>query len=279
MDDRAKFKTYTDFAADYSHCRNAEKGRPIKAWCRLFKEGNDYVVKQRTWRGADIPLFRVSRNNVVTFAMPLENLLQYTQTVVSSLWRVIPITMERKRKGIYAVASVNDPAFRSEHTGGYRIDWGKIRTQGAEYFEGIAFDLTTGECLNARPHLMDSVIPEMRKQWLRDVKRFKKGLKIRAKMGALQGYTREVEKEKNAIGSHWKYNSDLPKWDSAEITQRVLECMRTGEYPPDLLKLMVQTTMLGWGQSQITDQMVLANVDTVFDAHSLHYRKAYGVFG
>lgn len=275
-DDYPKFKTYADFASDFTRCRSPEKGRPIKGWCRLFKEGDEYVVKQRSWRGA-IPIFKVSRNNVITFVMPLENLLQHAQTIVSSLWRVVPIAIERKRKGVYSVGGINDPKMRYENRDEWC--WSYIRNKGVEYFEGIAFDMISGECLNPQPNLLDRVIPEKRKQWLRDVKRFKKGLKIRAKMGALQGYIRTVEKAKTDMGSVWKYNETVPRWDDPEITQHVLECIRTEEYPPDLLKLLVQTTVLERGQREITDQLVLANVDSVFDKHSLHYRKAYGVFG
>jgi hypothetical protein len=273
--DRAKFKTYQDFALDFQRCRNVSIGRPIKNWCRLYKDGKDYVVKQVGWRGANVPLFKVSPDNTLTFVMPLENLLHHTQTVVSSLYRVVPITIERKRKGIYALAGMNDEAFQEEG----RIGWGKVKSQGAEYFCGLQFDLITGQCLNKQPHMMDTVIPEKRKQWLRDVKRYKKGLKVRAKLGALQGFLPAIAKEEADAGGGWRYRRTVPKWEAPDIAQHVVECMRTEDYPQDILKLIAQTTQLGWGNDTITDQMMLANVDAVFDKCSLQYRKLYGVFG
>tara|TARA_R110000823_G_scaffold9739_12_gene33728 strand:- start:289 stop:864 length:576 start_codon:yes stop_codon:yes gene_type:complete len=191
--------------------------------------------------------------------------------MVTILYKIIPLLMQRKRKDTYQLgkAWVNSSSWN---------DWCSIDASSPEYFQGIQFDLTTQVCLNPKPDLLDSFIPEVRKQWLRDVKRFKKGLKARAKVGALQGYIQEVEKEK-AADTSWRYTANLPKWTDPKFTQHVLESMRTEQYPPDLLKLMVQTVSTGWNNVQVTDKMVLDNVDRVFDMHSLHYRKAYGVFG
>jgi hypothetical protein len=270
-----RFSTYQEFYDDFKRCRRPELGRPIKQWCRLYKDGRDFVVKQVSWgSGPNHPLFRVSPDNIITFELPLERLLTHSHTITSSLWRIVPVSIERKRKGIYAIAGTNTPAAQQAQ----RFDY--VSKQGAEYFRGIQFNLLTGECLNAQPDMMDTVIPEMRKQWLRDVKRFKKGLKIRAKMGALQGFIRIVATERANAATSWTYNATIPKWEHPDVTQQVLECLRTEEYTPEILKLLVQTVRTGWRSGpEITDQMVLDHVDLVFDQHSLHFRKAYGVFG
>tara|TARA_R110000787_G_scaffold229803_1_gene337343 strand:- start:197 stop:778 length:582 start_codon:yes stop_codon:yes gene_type:complete len=186
--------------------------------------------------------------------------------------------MDRKRKDIYVVAGTEDPAFQTAEHNAHYHDWSKIKKDGAEYFNGIQFDLLTGVCLNAQPNMMDTVKTDVRKAWLRDVKRFKKGLKARAKVGALDGFIRDVKA--NTINTtYWAYKNSLPKWTSNEITQLVLESMRTEQYPAELLHLIVATVDTGWQQRTTTNQDVLRNVDKVFDAHSIHFRKAYGVFG
>jgi len=267
--ERAILPSYEHFAADYTKCRNKEKGRPIKGWCRLFKEGDDYVVKVNTYGGSGDPLFRVSPDNTITFVMPLEDLMGNAQTVVSSLWRVVPILVERKRKGVYAITSSHS----------FNRDWAWLRTKGQEYYAGVKFDLETGECLNPTVNMLDKVIPEVRKQWLRDVKRFKKGLKARAKVGALQGYITKLQEEQSK-GHTWavryRYENE---WSQPETMQHLLECMKNEEYPPELLMRIVGSTRVGWRQSDITNEMVLQNVDAVFDSHSIALRKAYGVFG
>ena len=260
-----RFNCYADFADNYKKCRNAEKGRPINNWARLFKDGNDYVVKLMYYTGSSPELFRVSRSEVVTFNMPLENLLQSTQTLVSSLHRVAPFRVDRKRKGIYTIAPFYTPTSWSLAT-------------SPEYFNGIEFNIKTGECLNPRPNMMHTVIPKVRKTWLADVKRFKKGLKIRAKVGALDGFIAQVMKERETT-THWSYKHNLPNWDDSEVVKRLLRCMRAEEYTPDMLHLMVASVCMGWRTTEITRQMVLNNVDSVFDRHSIAFRKAYGVFG
>ena len=55
--------------------------------------------------------------------------------------------------------------------------------------------------------------------------------------------------------------------------------MRSEEYPPDLLYLLVATTSIPYRGSELNDKMVLENVDKIFDAHSLQLRTIYGVFG
>ena len=247
---RTKFQTYQNLYDDFKRCRSPIKGRPINGWSRLYKEDKDYVVKLVQWRGHGVEVFR--------------RVLQYSQTLVSSRWRVVPMTMWRKRAGIYCIHSISGWSDKSKLT--------------PEYFSGIKFNLETGECLNPQPDMMDTIIPEKRKQWLRDVKRFKKGLKIRAKLGAFESIIRTVEAERPS-GSDWEYIGKLPKWDSPDVTEHVLEGMRTEEYPQDLLKLLVQTANTGFNRDNTTNKDILENVDYVFNTHSLHYRKAYGVFG
>mgnify|MGYP003119291717 CR=1 FL=1 len=261
---RTKFQTYQNFYDDFKRCRSPIKGRPINGWSRLYKEDRDYVVKLVQWRAHDIEVFRVSPDNTITFTAPLDLAVRYSNTLVASLWRVVPLTMWRKRAGIYCIRSISG--------------WSDKSKLQPEYFGGIKFNLETGECLNPQPDMMDMIIPEKRKQWLRGLRKLKKGLKIRAKLGAFEGVIRTVDAERFYHGNS-QYNNGIPKWDSPDITELVLECMRTEEYPHELLKLLAQTANLGWGMGDTTSKQVMGNVDRVFDTHSLHYRKAYGVFG
>jgi len=260
-------QSYADFATLYSKCRNKEKGKPLPGGWRLHQQGDKYVVTVQRWRDTDLPIFVIGPDNVLTFRLTHEDMCSYSQTLVTVLWKIVPLIMQRVRKETYKIGKVANA--RSTY-------WYDIADGSPEYFEGIAFNLLTQECLNPKPDLLDSFIPEVRKQWLRDVKRFKKGLKARAKVGAFQGYIHEVN-DKDAVG--WRERQTYPKWTDDRTTQHVLESMRTEQYPPDLLKLMVLTVNTGWSNPEVTDRMVLENVDRVFDMHSLHYRKAYGVFG
>jgi len=267
--------SYQDCVALFNTCRSEKKGKPLPAGYRMHKHNDLYTVSC-----GNIKIFEVDQTDTVTFTMSTEQLLSMNTSLVCVLFKIIPLMILRKRKGVYTLAE-SCSSLSYTYMGGDFTHVPKYDASKAfEYFQGIQFNLPTRTCLNPRPDLLDTVIPKIRKQWLRDVKRFKKGLKARAKVGALQGYIEEVAEERKANNyGHWRYRDSLPKWDSPEITQQVLECLRTEKYPPSLLKLLVQTTELGWNQTKVTDSMVLANVDTVFNSHSIHYRSSYGVFG
>jgi len=265
--------SYQDCVALFNTCRSEKKGKPLPAGYRMHKHNDLYTVSC-----GNIRLFEIDETDTVTFTMSTQELLDINTSLVCVLFKIIPLMLQRKRKGIYTLA---ESCFSVSYMGSNFTHIPKYdASKTLEYFKGIQFNLPTRTCLNPRPDLLDTVIPEVRKQWLRDVKRFKKGLKARAKVGALQGYIEEVAEERKANNfGNWRYAQNLPKWDSPEITQQVLECLRTEEYPPNLLKLLVQTTALSWNQTKPTDSMVLANVDTVFNTQSTHYRSSYGVFG
>jgi len=255
--------SYSDFADLFNTCRSISKGKPLPGGWRMHQHNRLYAVYI-----SNIKIFEIDRNNKLTFTVSQRELLNLNHSLVTVLYKIIPLMLSRKRKGVYVISKI-----QAYHPPLYRylnVD----HTNTLEYFTGMQFDLATQTCLNPRPNLLDTVIPKVRKQWLRDVKRFKRGLKARAKVGALQGYIQEVVEDTGYI----RNLHPIPQWDSPEITQQVLECMRTDKYPPNLLRLLVQTVNLGWRQTHITDSMVLENVDTVFNTHSVHYRKAYGVF-
>ena len=262
--------SYSDFADLFDTCRSISKGKPLPGGWRMHQHNRLYAVYI-----SNIKIFEIDRNNKLTFTVSQRELLNLNHSLVTVLYKIIPLMLSRKRKGVYVISKI-----QAYHPPLYRylnVD----HTNTLEYFTGMQFDLATQTCLNPRPNLLDTVIPKVRKQWLRDVKRFKKGLKARAKVGALQGYIDEVVAARATQPSGgWRHNFDnnLPTWSDPRTTQQVIDCMRTEQYPPDLLKLLVQTTYLGWGSGEITNSMVLENVDRVFNTHSIHYRKAYGVF-
>ncbi len=265
--------SYSDCVALFNTCRSEKKGKPLPAGYRMHKHNDLYTVSC-----GNIKICEIDSTDTVTFTMSTEQLLNINTSLVCVLFKIIPLMLQRKRKGIY---TLTESCFSVSYMGSNFTHVPKYDdSKTFEYFQGIQFNLPTRTCLNPRPDLLDTVIPKIRKQWLRDVKRFKKGLKARAKVGALQGYIEEVTEERKANNfGNWRYTQSLPKWDSPEITQQVLECLRTETYPPSLLKLLVQTTALDWNQTKPTDSMVLANVDTVFNSNSVHYRSSYGVFG
>ena len=75
-----------------------------------------------------------------------------------------------------------------------------------------------------------------RRVWLASLKRFKQGLKVRAKLGVLQGYCQQVAAQRTS-GLTW----EQPDWESAYWRDKLYDAIAQGQWPEDLL--------LGFAQS------------------------------
>jgi len=249
------FNTYEDFANDFKRCRNKEKGRPINNVYRLFQDGDAYTVKMEAWGSGPEVLFRVTPGNVMTFTMPTEHMLRHKQSLAMSMWRFFPIGVARFKTNVYRFGSV-------------RGGWRHLHKSAPQYFEGIQFRLPSGECINARPDASLEIIPEMRKQWLRDTKRFKRGVRARIKVGALDAYVQQVVEERAK-----------DRWATRPVDLDVLvECIKTDTYPAELLLALVWETRPTWRVLAITTEQVYAAFDGVFTRNSEDLRRRYGVF-
>jgi hypothetical protein len=118
---------------------------------------------------------------------------------------------------------------------------------------------------------------DKRKQWLHDVRQFKMGVKVRAKLGALDLYCAEVtamRRGSNRFG-------DRPAWDSPsnEWLQYLCECIQKGSFPPKLLRGFAQTAEFTlYTTRPLEPQGVIDAMNYVFKKHSRTLRNLYGVF-
>jgi hypothetical protein len=201
------------------------------------------------------------------------------------LYKILPIVAERKRQGVYKVGA--EGYVSAPNWGNYTV---LDKVTACEYFQGLTFDLETCRITNPQPDLVDTADPDIRKAWRKDLTRFKRGLKARAKVGALNGYIDTFTNTKEYQTSRWDfYVKELSAEDGTNMSdagisnaqQYVLECMRTEQYPADLLRAFVFWAIKHniYARSQLDNQSVLKYVDKMFNKHSLDYRKAYGVFG
>jgi len=294
--------SYAYMAEYFCKAKTPSKGRPLKRGLRLYKEGNNYVVKMQHWRVVGdtpfTPLFKVSPKNVVTFLLPLEHVLRDSSTLVILLPRVIPIHLTRAKKGIYRIShegSMNMNPRLWDHSRSYP-NWAFMRKEAPQYFKGIKFNLLTGECLNPQPDQSTTELPEQRKVWRGELRRYKRGLKARIKVGALEGFIHEEQVALRAASSAWKHRRDVcPDWTQPKLTNLLIKSMRKETYPAELLQAFVRSGLGGvvsvggvihtytagvWDSSAaLTGQHLLRVVDQVFTQNSEHFRRKYGVFG
>lgn len=251
--------SYAEIAKYFSKCRSPVQGRPLRHGVRLYREGDSYVVK--TYRCSDrTPILKVLPNNTVTFLAPLEYIIQHPYSMTRALYSVVPFYMQRVNKGIYRVAcSAAMPLKYS--TWGTHPDWEYMRSQAPQYFNGIKFDFHTGRCINPQPDQLTVEIPRRRKVWRRDLRRYKRGLKARIKVGALRGFV--------------DYAYSRTVWTDEKWTDLLVRSMKTDTYPQDILRAFARSP----ADLDPDDNSMLKAVDRVFTAHSEHFRQKYGVFG
>jgi len=202
----------------HKRARFPEKGKPLRAWARVQKRDNKaYGVD--SWSGE---LCRFMPSNVCKFTATVEEIWRSSQTLTSSLNRALPFHILRVAKGRYRVAHVDkiirelgDEAYNDDGWASWHHPDVWVRKNAPEYFQGIKFDLATGECLNARADDELVVIPEKRIVWLRALRKFKTGIKVRAKMNVFEGISDTIEKERSNRGTH----HSMPDWSAKEYSK------------------------------------------------------------
>lgn len=279
----------------WSRVRNPHKGKPITGWLRMFKEGNGtFVFKLQSY--SDTPdLCRLTPDNKLTFVAEESTFKSHSQTLVSSLHRWLPLTTVRHKTGLYRIAGTNivqkkmqkayeaDPD-NKDNTGGYSPHYWEmyghylpVMRAEAYYFQGIEFDMISGECLNPQPDVRLVEIPEERKKWRRALGAFKKGIKARVRVHAFDGIIDQMWEERQAQKNRWDWQQ--PQWDSNQWLDLLERCIRQNEFPPELLKGLAQTTTDGYYMSRKPEgSHILKALEHVCNGQSIALRRRFGVF-
>ena len=187
-------------------------------------------------------------------------------------------------KGRYRVAHTGlmDRVTPPREQGGnyYQSWWDAFKEHGTEYFAGMTFN-DDGVCINPQYATDGEIDTEKRRVWLRMLRRFKRGLKARAKVGALQQHAKRIyEKhaEMERKGQHrWQWQ--MPNWKSKKYYGMLKEAMQSNEYTPEFLEAFVESaTPNTYGNTLATDAHILQYVDTLMNDLSYQLRKDFGVF-
>lgn len=255
---------YKSIKAFFERARFPDKGKPLRSWARIFKEGDDYIVK--TW---NTTLCRFKPNNTVEFTATPEEIWHNSNTLSGALHRAIPMMIARIAKGRYRIAHTTEVAenIKEKYTW-----WHWVGKEAPEYFQGITFDLKTHKCLNRRPDDKLVPIPEKRKEWLRALREFKKGIKVRAKMNVFEGISDSIEQ-----GGNIRFT---PDWSHGDYKELLFTSIRDGEFPQELLTGINRTYRPGysWNWSRPSPIDIIATTDKICNTYSVELRRQFGVF-
>lgn len=279
-------RDYKDCEVHFSTCRNPAKGKPMRSWCRLFKNQDVYEVCYVPWnydKGAVIAEFHPDGR--IVLPSDSHSWRNMHSSLSMALHNAIPILTERMGRGRYRIAHtgyIDGEASASPSSNDYFFsEWYEtFKKKGNEYFAGMTFN-HEGLCINPQYSTDGEIDVEKRRTWLRMLRRFKRGLKARAKVGALQQhakriYDKHAEMERN--GQHrWQWQ--MPNWKSKKYYDMLKEVMQTNEFTPEFLEAFVESaTPNTYGNTIATDAHILQHVDTLMNDLSYSLRRDFGVF-
>lgn len=263
--------SYQEVAEWYSKARNPEKGRPVQSWARMQKVGDNYELRYgHHVVGVFLP------DNKFTFRLTSQQAKQLSITLSQALQRAIPFMWVRKSTGRYVIKPT--PQYEKyKESSPDQYAWHYFSQQeGYELFDGLQFDLNTYEPVNAKPSLKDTeVVQENKLEWLRQLRKFKQAVKIRARMGVLESLIQQVDKERTGISRHdW----DMPNWDTDAWQNILYTSIKDSECSTDLLKGIIKSVSRGYYKSQVSVKEVVAEVDRLCTTYSLDLRRKFGVY-
>ena len=270
------YHTYKDLADFFAKCRKPSKGRRISSAFRLYKNTDthavtSYVVHLEGYGSK--PFMRITPDNIVEFVATPEEVRHNSQSIVCSIQNWFPFAIERHKKGLYRVAHHKTLDTIREQTKEY--NYIIMRTQPA-YYQGLKFNMVTGECLNRRA--TDRFIEKLeeRKAWRKTLAKFKKGIKARAKVRALDPFISDVwARRQSQDRYHWKQ----PDWSSESWIGLLEKSMRDNVFPRELLIAFCMTPHTGYYQQDIpTSSDVVKSVNKILNDLSIELRRRFGVF-
>jgi hypothetical protein len=114
-----------------------------------------------------------------------------------------------------------------------------------------------------------------RKFWLRSLRRFKYGIRVRAKLGVLQTICEQVAAERKG-----KQGWDAPQWPHDRWVTLLYTCIRDNQFPPELLTGFVKTAEVTFlnPRKQPTVEGTVEAVNEICREHSKALRQKFGVF-
>jgi len=273
MGKNAPIRSYADCVELMQTCRSKANGKPLRRWARMYQEKQGYqdVFVIRLHNNAEIA--HITPDNVLEFVMSHGTLRNYSNTIVQMLHKDLPCGIIRIATGRYRIGWTGKAGPRVNYG-----TWKQIRTEAPEYFAGLRFNLTTGECINALPDFQRRVIPEKRSDWLRSLSAFKKGIRVRAKLGVFDTLSDQYTKDHGHL-NRWQRPS--PDWSDETTFNLLVDAIRNSDFPMELMSLLVQHSYRvsnTWNAPKIDGKKVQQDVWSLLSSRSVELREAFGVF-
>lgn len=263
--------SYSDVAEWFTRCRNPDKGRPVMSWARMFKVDDTYELRHGSTKvGVFTP------DNKFTFTLSTQEARNSSVTLSQALQRTIPFSWHRVGMGKYKIKPTPPyEEYKANNPDSYA--WHYFSEQeGYELFDGLCFDLNTYEPVNARPKMSDTIDPVKRKEWLGSLRKFKRAVKVRARLGVLDTLIQQVAQERSKHRS--RYDWEMPDWNTDTWQDMLYTSIKNSECSTELLRGIVMSVSTGYYKSSISVDDVLKECDKICTNYSVEIRRKFGVF-
>ena len=251
---------------------------------------------------------RITPDNVVEFVAPAQAVWQHSQSIVSSSYRWIPFMFERHKKGLYRVQhtgrhakqltsemetwfknkleqakmlsdNVSEDVCNDFKSACYMSTWNitsRMMRESPAYFQGLKFNILTGECLNRRVDDKFVEKADERKVWRQALAKFKRGIKARAKVRAFDPLIEKVWADRQGQNH---YHHKQPDWSSKPWLDLLEKSIRNNEFSKELLLGFCATPPSGYyQQSKPTSKEVFDGVHKILTDMSVELRRRFNVF-
>jgi len=252
-------KNYKETQAFFAKAKSKSKGRPFNGWGRVYKVGADFVFKIY-----DLEVCRITPDDVLVMCIDAKEGKVRSNTLSIVLHRLLPISWARSRLNCYRILGLKSLTAEQNF-------W-EAQKAAPELFKGLMFDLKTGLPLNAKPDMVDRVDKDARKVWVAALRRFKHGIKVRAKMGV---FTPIAE---NIIANRHVNSFPVPRWDAPEWSDMLYESIRDTQFPTTLLQGIVLSSNIRWTAKMPTPNDAIRWTDALLNSKSIELRTRFGVF-
>lgn len=264
--------TYAEAVEWFARARNPAKGRPYGRWAKVFKVEGGFEVEVYGVR-----ICRITPDNTLTMLVNGGTGSKVSNTLSMSIYRLIPIGWHRAGMRRYRIPSLKLFGPADQY-------WHKAK-EAPEVFIGLQLDLNTGKFINPKPDMLDRVVSDRRKEWLKALRTYKQHLKLRVKMGVFDAVQQELNKADGpkyvSVGGKIFANR-APDWTDEKWMDLLYTSIRDNQHPKELIAgfLLNAPGILWTNKSRslpVVDRMMYV-VDTVIKANSVELRRRFGVF-
>lgn len=269
--DTAKLRSYQQVAEYYKTCRSPAKGKPLRSWGRIFKTEDGNFSFHVMGYNETTEIGVLTPDDVFTFTLaPHVARNTCAVTLAQSLYKAIPCMWQRVGIAKYRVQHTSKIPTREDNW----IDWGYMRKAAPEYFQGMQFNLKTGECINLKPDVITKINDVKRKEWLTSLRKFKITVKAMAKVGAFDKVVKDAHSSKT-------YRGQVPEWSDPRWLNLLYESIRDNTCPLQLtLGIAAQGIHTNYWRSNDMSvyQIILSGLEYTCTTYSMDLRKKFGVF-